>query len=140
MPIQLAVGVCLGLFALLLYATLERGAPSWFKTVAEVYRPARAHLAIQVLLEDVAIAILFVRVAAAAGPRAAVLVVALLFAGGHVPSMLAHGDIAADFLGLLRDFGLGVLVIGTAWRSADIAWVWPVHFALDMTQFLTHAT
>jgi len=29
-----------------------------------------------------------------------------------------------------------LIVLGTAWRSADIAWLWPVHYALDMTQFL----
>jgi hypothetical protein len=51
--------------------------------------------------------------------------------------MIARGDPAGEFLGLLRDFGLGVLVLGTVWRSADIAWFWPIHYTLDMTQFLT---
>ena len=50
--------------------------------------------------------------------------------------MVANGASASDFSGLARDFGLGLIVLGTAWRSADIAWLWPVHFALDMTQFL----
>ena len=45
-------------------------------------------------------------------------------------------SVASEFIGLLRDFGLGVLVLSTVQRSADIAWVWPVHYALDMTQFL----
>jgi hypothetical protein len=35
-------------------------------------------------------------------------------------------------------FGLrSLVVLGTVWRSADVAWFWPVHFALDMTQFCT---
>jgi hypothetical protein len=50
--------------------------------------------------------------------------------------MLAQGASLSEFTSLLRDFGLGVLVIGTAWRGADVAWLWPVHHALDMTQFL----
>jgi hypothetical protein len=51
--------------------------------------------------------------------------------------MVTRGDAAAELLGLFRDFGLVVIVIGTVWRSADVAWLWPVHYALDMTQFLT---
>jgi hypothetical protein len=26
------------------------------------------------------------------------------------------------------------------WRSADILWIWPVHYTLDMTQFISRAT
>jgi hypothetical protein len=89
-----------------------------------------------VLLEDLAIAILFVRLAAAAGPGAAILGTGALFAAGHVPAMLTEGASLSEFTGLLRDFGLGVLVIGTAWRGADVAWLWPIHYTLDMTQFL----
>ena len=49
----------------------------------------------------------------------------------------SQGVAPSELVGLVRDFGLGVVVLGTAWRSADIAWLWPVHFALDMTQFLS---
>lgn len=134
--VRLAIGLALALVALLLYSTLERGAVSWPDAVRGVFAPSRAHVAVQVLLEDGAIAILFVRLAAATGPRAAILIVAALFAAGHIPSMIASGNTAGELVALLRDAGLAVLVVGTAWRSADIAWVWPVHYALDMTQFL----
>jgi hypothetical protein len=137
---RLAIGLGLSIFALLLYSELERGAPSWIDTIRRVYTLARAHIAVQVLLEDLAIAILFVRIAAAAGPRVAILSVAALFAAAHVPSMLANGATVPEFVGLLRDFALGVLLLGTMWRSADVAWVWPVHYSLDMTQFLSSAT
>jgi hypothetical protein len=89
-----------------------------------------------VLLEDLAIAILFVRLAAAAGPGVAILGTAALFAAGHVPALLAEGASTSELIGLVRDFGLGVLVVGTAWRGADVAWVWPVHYTLDMTQLM----
>ena len=138
--IRLAIGLVLALVALLLFSTLEREAASWSDAVREVFAPSRAHLAVQVLLEDVAIAILFVRVAAAMGPRRAVMIVAALFAAAHIPSMITRGDTGAELVALLRDAGLAMLVVGTAWRSADIAWVWPVHYALDMTQFLGRAT
>src|SRR5262245_59617142 len=136
---RLAIGLGLAVSALSLYCALERGAPSWVETMRGAYSPARAHLAVQVLLEDLAIAILLVRLAAAAGPRLAILGVAALFAAAHVPTLLARGATVLEFVGLVRDFGLGVLVLGTAWRSADVAWVWPVHYSLDVTQFLSRA-
>ena len=139
-PVRLAIGLALALVALLLYSTMERGAASWADAVRGVFAPSRADVAVQVLLEDVAIAILFVRLAAAMRPRAAILIVAALFAAAHIPSMMARGDTTAELVALLRDAGLAVLVVGTAWRSADIAWVWPVHYALDMTQFLGRVT
>ncbi|MGH7561747.1 MAG: hypothetical protein ACRENB_12095 [Gemmatimonadales bacterium] len=136
---RLAIGMGVALFTLFLYSTLERGGLPWPEAIKRVYTPARAHLAVQVLLEDVAIAILFVRLAAALGPRGATLGVAALFAASHIPTMIARGDPASELVGLLRDFGLGVLVLGTVWRSADIAWFWPAHYSLDMTQFLSSA-
>jgi hypothetical protein len=134
--LRLAVGVALALVALFLFTRLQTGAPSYAETLRSVYAPSKAHLAVQVLLEDLAIAILFVRLAAAMGPRPAIGVVALLFAAAHIPAMIANGATDADLTGLIRDVGLGIVVLGTAWRSADIAWLWPLHFALDMTQFL----
>jgi hypothetical protein len=134
--LRVTIGVAFALAALFLYSSFEAGAPSYAETLRGVFAPSRAHLAVQVLLEDVAIAILLVRVAAAVGSRKAVVGVAFLFAAAHIPAMLAQGVAFAELLGLVRDFGLGVLVLGTVWRSADIAWLWPVHFALDMTQFL----
>jgi hypothetical protein len=139
LPLRLLVGVSVALFALAIYSTLERDAPSWVTTIREVFRPGRAHFAVQVLLEDLGIAILFVRLAAALGARRAVIGVAMLFALGHVPSMLTTGALASEFVGLVRDFGLGILVVGTVRRAADIAWLWPVHYALDMTQYVARA-
>jgi hypothetical protein len=133
---RLGIGVALAMVALLVFSVLEGGGGSYWGTIRAVFRLTNAHFAVQVLLEDVAIAVVFVRVAAALHPRWAILLVAALFAVGHLPALLASGASAAEVFGLVRDFGLGVLVIGTLWRGADIAWLWPVHFALDMTQFL----
>jgi hypothetical protein len=134
--LRLTIGVVLALVVLFLFSSLEAGAPSYGDTLRGVFAPTRVHLAVQVLLEDLAIAILLVRLSAAVKPQKAIVGVALLFAAAHVPAMLAQGVALSELAGLARDFGLGVLVLGTAWRSADIAWLWPVHFALDMTQFL----
>ena len=134
--LRLAIGVAFALVVLFLFTMFEDGAPSYAETLRGVFSPTRADEAVQVLLEDLSIAILFVRLAAAMGHRRTIGIVAFLFAAAHIPAMVANGASASELAGLVRDFGLGLIVLGTAWRSADIAWLWPVHFALDMTQFL----
>lgn len=135
--LRVLIGLFIALVALFLFTRLEAGAErSFFVAFHTIYVPWKLHLAVQVLLEDIAIAILFVRLAAAVGHRKAIVGVALLFAAAHIPAMISQGASASDLAGLLRDFGLGLIVLGTAWRSADIMWLWPIHFTLDMTQFL----
>lgn len=133
---RLAVGLGLAVVALAIYTALERGAPSFLSVLQHVFDPGKSHVTVQVLLEDITIAILMVRMGAALTNKWAVVVAAALFAGGHIPTMVSEGASSVQLIGLLRDFGLGVLVIGTASRGADILWLWPVHYALDMTQFL----
>jgi hypothetical protein len=91
----------------------------------------------QVFLEDLAVAILFVRLAGAIGNRWATGVVACLFAAGHIPALVSQGVSSFELLGLLRDVGLGVMVILVLQRSRDVLWFWCIHFCLDMTQFTT---
>ena len=135
-PPRLAIGLGLAVIALAIYTALERGAPGIQSALPRVFDPGKSHVAVQVLLVGVAIAILLVRLGAALTNKWAVIVVAALFAGGHIPTMVSEGTSSAQLIGLLRDFGLGILVVGTAVRGADILWLWPVHYALDMTQFL----
>ena len=136
---RLGVGIALSLVGLLAYAAADAQAPSLARVLVSVYTPANAHIAVQVLLEDLTIAILVVRLAGAMPPRWAIVAAEALFAVGHVPTMLQEGASLSALLGLFRDFGLGVLVLGTAWRGADILWIWPVHTALDLTQFVSAA-
>jgi hypothetical protein len=90
---------------------------------------------VQVFLEDLTIAILFVRLAGAIGKLWATVVVACLFAAGHIPVMVSQGVTSTELLGLFRDAGLGVLAILVLQRSRDVVWFWFIHFCLDMTQF-----
>jgi hypothetical protein len=136
---RLAIGLGLAVIALVIYTALERGAPSFLSALQRVFDPRNGHVAVQVLLEDITIAILMVRFGAALTNKWAVIVAAALFAGGHIPTMVSQGASSVQLIGLFRDFGLGVIVLGTALRGADILWLWPVHYALDMSQFLGNA-
>lgn len=91
----------------------------------------------QVLLEDIAIAILFVRFRSVLGLRIVIVLVAVLFAAGHIPSLVAEEAIFNELLSLILDAGLGVVVLLVVQRSADIWWFWCVHFAMDMMQYCT---
>lgn len=138
--VRLLVGTALALAAIFVFTSVAHDARSWTSVVPRVYRIGNVPHAVQVLMEDVTIAILVVRFSAAIGNRAALVAVAALFAAGHVPAMLANGASAEELTGLLRDFALGLAVIGVARRSADVWWLWCVHFALDLMQFESGAT
>ncbi len=132
---RLAVGVVLAVVSVTAYALLRDGADAPWRVLGRIARFENLGNLVQVFLEDVTIAILFVRLAAAIGARAATIVVACLFAAGHVPVMLQQGASVHDLLGLVRDAALGVAVIFVLNRSRDVVWFCCIHFCLDMTQF-----
>lgn len=131
------LGIGLALVALGVYLLL-RGAPERYGDLVQfVFAPDKAKLAVQVLLEDVAIAALLLSLAAATGPRIAIGIVAALFAAAHIPAMLAAGAGPEQLTSLLGDTVLGVVVLGAVLRTRSVWWLFPVHFVLDMTQFFT---
>ena len=137
-PVRLVCGAAIALVALAAFAWARGPGATWSGLVVDVYRPAHIRFAVHVFLEDVSIAIVFVRLAAATRrPVIVPVVIALLFAVGHIPGALAAGATARELLPLLLDFGLGIGVLLVVARSADVWWFCNVHFALDMTQFAT---
>ena len=133
--IRLLVGLVLSTVAVATYSLLRAEAdPPWIM-LGRIWRYEHLDEMVQVFLEDLTIAILFVRLAAALGNRWAIVIVALLFAAGHIPTMVSQGATLLQLGGLLRDAGLGVAAILVLKRSRDIVWFWFIHFCLDMTQF-----
>jgi hypothetical protein len=132
---RILVGMGLGLVALAAYTLVRGGSHDFFTTALNVYRFENLDFAVQVFLEDFTIAVLATRLSAAMGFMRTVLLVAALFAAGHIPSMLANGASFSEFSSLFADTALGVAVISAALRSRDIWWLWPLHFTMDMSQF-----
>lgn len=133
--IRFLIGIVLASLAVAAYALLRKGAdPPWI-LIGRIWRLNNVDKMVQVFLEDLTIAILFVRLAAAIGSRWATVVVACLFAAGHIPVMISQGATWMELAGLLRDAGLGMAVILVLQRSRDILWFWCIHYCLDMTQF-----
>jgi hypothetical protein len=132
---RLVVGLVLASLAVSSYSVLRAGADAPWVLLGRIWRYEHVDEMVQVLLEDLTIAILFVRLAGAIGSRRATVLVACLFAAGHVPAMVSQGATWHELGGLLRDAGLGVAVIVVLQRSRDVVWFWCIHFCLDMTQY-----
>jgi len=133
--LRLLVGMCLALLAILAFTLTLPGSDNWLTVVPRVYRLDNLPYAVQVFCEDLAIAILFVRFQAALGSRLSIVLVAVLFAGAHLPTLIALGVPLRQTLFLFLDAGLGVLALLVLRRGQDIWWFWCVHFAMDMMQF-----
>jgi hypothetical protein len=133
---RLLVGVVLAALAVLAFALVRLGSDNWLEGYSRVFQPKNVGLLVQVFCEDVAIAILFVRLCAAIGLWGTIVLVASLFAATHIPAMIATGASFGEFARLVMDVGLATVVLFIVQRSADIWWFWCVHFAMDMTQFV----
>src|SRR5262249_12814679 len=129
---RLLVGVLLAALAVLAFTLVAPGNNSWLAVYPRVYLPKNFGLLVEVFCEDVAIAILCVRLRAAIGLWATILLVAILFAAGHIPVMVVTGASPRELARLVLDAGLGVVALFIAQRSADVWWLWCVHFAMDM--------
>jgi hypothetical protein len=129
------VGLVLSLVAMLVFTSVRSGSDAFTAVLPRVYHPDNFSYLVQVFCEDVAIAIGFVRLRAAAGLARAIVLVAVLFAAAHIPALVAGGAAFGELSGLVLDAGLGVLVLFFLQRSADVWWFVWVHFALDMMQF-----
>jgi len=135
--LRLATGIGLALAAITVYLIVRPDNPPIFAVLLSIIHPKNLPMAVQVLLEDVAIAILLVRFRAAIGLHASVLLVACLFAAGHIPAMLTESTPWSEFAHLILDAGIAAAAITVLYRSADISWFWCVHYAMDMMQFQT---
>jgi hypothetical protein len=132
---RVVAGVVLSTLAVVAYTLLRSGVDPPWELVGRIWAYDNLDVVVQVFLEDVTIAILFVRLAAAIGRGRAIVLVACLFAAGHIPAMISKGASLHEISLLLRDAGLGTAVIYVVQRSRDIVWFWCVHFCMDMTQF-----
>lgn len=108
---------------------------SFTSTFLNIFHHQNLSFAVQIFMEDVTIALIFVRLQAWIGRRYSIIIVAILFAVGHIPTMIFNG---ADIVGLstlLLDSFLGIIVLLTLSKSRDISWFFILHFTMDMTQF-----
>ncbi len=133
--VRIGVGLLVAGIATTAYSFLRADAAPPLKLMANIFQFQHIDEFVQVLLEDITIAIVFVRLSAATHAYRATIVVAVLFAAGHLPAMLNQGATLLEVAQLVRDAGLGIAVILVLRRSSDVLWFCFLRFAMDMTQF-----
>lgn len=132
---RIFIGFAIALVSIGVFLILRQGSYSYTKVFANTYHINNLAYLVQVLGEDFTIALFFVRFQAVLGKRSAVVIVAALFAAGHIPAFLANGITWVEMQNLIFDALLSVAVLTVLQRSSDIWWFWMVHFAMDMMQF-----
>lgn len=132
--LKIGAGLLLAVFGIVVY-TLTKGSESTIATLLNTYSYKNFSFLVQVLLEDITIAVLFIRLKKATSLKVALIIVPSLFAIGHIPAMIANGVSPEAFLSLFLDAGLGLFLIYTLDKTKDLLWFWMIHFAMDMMQF-----
>ncbi|MBI3586982.1 MAG: hypothetical protein HY088_07630 [Ignavibacteriales bacterium] len=139
LPLRLGIGMALAVGAVGLFVLVRQPSQTLGEILLNVYHPKNAHYAVQIFLEDIAVAILFVRLRSALGQKwflIALISVAFLFSASHYPLKLREG---LSFFLATRDVIIDGLLVSTVvyvlQRSRDILWFWCIHFAMDMMQF-----
>jgi hypothetical protein len=133
--IRLLAGLLIALFSVVTYWLTRSGANGLGNILINIYHYQNISHLVQVFMEDVTIALIFVRLSAWIGNKWSILLVAVLFAAGHIPSLVTNGTTFIELGSLIIDALLGVLVLTAVSKSKDIWWFFMVHFAIDMTQF-----
>jgi hypothetical protein len=144
LPERLVIGFVLAIAAIFVFVLIRQPSDALSTILGNVYHPKNAGYAVQILLEDIAIAVVFVRFRSAVGAKWFLIVliaIAFLFSASHYPAKLSQG---LSFMTATRDIIIdGALVSAVVYvlqRSKDIVWFCFIHFAMDMMQFYTGAT
>ena len=133
--LRLSIGLVLALAAIFMYSLVKKDSNGFSHIVTNTYHYKNISKLVQVFLEDITVAFLFVRLSSWIRVRWSIIIVALFFAAAHIPSLLANGTTLEEISLLVFDFGLGLILIGTINKSKDMWWFFMVHYAMDMTQF-----
>lgn len=133
---RLAVGITAAALAFLVHQGVARGWADFGASLRQVTSPELLSHAVQILGEDIAIAMLLAAIVTRVRPRVAIVATGLLFALGHVPTMLVAGTTAAELARLVADGLLAAAVVAALLRMRDVWAIWPMHVAMDLTQFL----
>lgn len=134
---RLGAGIILSIMAILVFVVLSQKR-SLGDVISNVYHIKNTHYLVQIFMEDFAIALLLSRLATALGSKFfiwALMIVGVIFAGGHIPNNLEDFGVTFSLISLSLDAGLLIFAGVLLYRSRDFLWIWPIHFAMDMMQF-----
>ncbi len=137
--IRISIGLFIAVISLIVYWMVREDAAPLGKIMLNIYNPKNISELAQVFMEDITIAMIFVRLSKWIGNNWTIVIVATLFAAGHIPSMIADGYSLVELGSLIIDTAIGVLILSVIHKSKDVWWFFVVHFTLDMTQYFGSA-
>ncbi len=132
---RILIGLAISTIALIAYWITGKNAASLTSLFSNIYHPKNISELVQVFMEDITIALIFVRLSKWIGLKWTIGLVALLFAAGHIPSMINDGYSFQEMSSLILDTLIGVVILTAVSKSKDVWWFFIVHFVLDMSQY-----
>ena len=132
---RIGFGILAALIAMSAYHTIAQPPRTLLTTFINLFNTDNIPHLVQILGEDIAIGLLVASLLTKVRPRTAIVATGLLFALGHVPAMLTHGQALRDFLHLIADGLLAAGMVALLLRLRDLWVIWPVHVAMDLMQF-----
>ena len=133
--LRISIGLVIALSSLFIYWLIRKNAASYVNILSNTYNPKNISHLVQVFMEDITIALVFVRLSAWIGNKRTIGIVAFLFAAGHIPSLLSSGASIVEISSLFIDIFIAVVILSAVSKSKDVWWFFMVHFALDMSQY-----
>ncbi|MBN2777387.1 MAG: hypothetical protein JXR36_07080 [Bacteroidales bacterium] len=133
--LRIAIGLVIALCSLFIYWIIRRNAAGYVSILSDTYNPKNISHLVQVFMEDITIALVFVRLSAWIGRKWTIGLVALLFATGHIPSLISSGASTVELSSLFIDTFIAIVILSAVSKSKDVWWFFMVHFALDMSQY-----
>lgn len=133
---RLSVGLGAAAIALVAHQLIAGRVHALGATMAQLSRSENLSHAVQILGEDLAITMLCASFLRHVRARTACIATGLLFALGHVPELLEEGAALSEVARLVADGVLTAAVLALVFRVRDVWLLWPVHVAMDLTQFL----
>ncbi|WP_271766469.1 CPBP family glutamic-type intramembrane protease [Aquimarina algiphila] len=134
--LRITIGLCIAICSLFAYWITRKDIGSFGEMLFRIYHSKNLAFLMQVFMEDITIALLFVRLSAWINRKWTIILVAILFACGHIPSFVAGGATLIELSSLLIDTCIGILILTVISKSKDVWWFFMVHYALDMSQFV----
>jgi hypothetical protein len=133
--LRISIGLVIALSSLFIYWLIRKNASGYISILSNTYHPKNISHLLQVFMEDITIALVFVRLSAWIGRKWTIGMVALLFAAGHIPSLIASGASTVEMSSLFIDTFIAIVILSAVSKSRDVWWFFMVHFALDMSQY-----
>lgn len=135
---RVLVGFILALIALFITWIIYNSTRPFVELIGHTFNIKNTSHLTQIFLEDITIALVLVRLSTWIGKYKAILIVSILFAASHIPSMIVNGVTFNEMGSLILDSIIGVIVLIALSKSQDIWWFIPLHFVMDMTQYFTY--